>query len=299
MSTSVVVQSRSEERAVIRQGEGRGFAIARVIVGVLLLATAGLKLFDPSPDTLSGLEMLSSPRWRMAAIEAEALLGIWLLAGTFSRLLWLAALVGCSILASMSLYLGLEGQSSCGCFGAKVKVSPGYALALDLAVVTSLVWWRPFRKQGADAPPPAILRRVFAVVAGAAVLLAIGFVGLAWLFGSPSETILHLRGESITVEPSVVQVGEGVAGEQRTLTIQLSNHGNRPVTILGGTTNCSCITTSDLPIIVPPKKFRSITIQIIFRGDRGRFQHSFVLYTNDERQSTITVGFVGRVVESS
>lgn len=94
---------------------------------MLLLVTAGLKLVDPSPDAFSGLELLSSSRWRMAAIEAEALLGLWLLTGAHPRLLWLATMFCFSLLASVSVYLGIEGQSSCGCFGARLPVSPWYA----------------------------------------------------------------------------------------------------------------------------------------------------------------------------
>jgi hypothetical protein len=88
-----------------------------VVLGLLLITTAGLKLFDPSPDTLGGLELLSSPHWRLAAIYAEAALGVWLLIGSLPRLLWVGALVGFSLLASASLYLAIDGQSfpQCSC----------------------------------------------------------------------------------------------------------------------------------------------------------------------------------------
>jgi hypothetical protein len=298
MNTSDVTHVENEEIAVGRPGERRGFMVVRIALGVLLLATAGLKLFDPSPDAFSGLELLSSSRWRMAAIEAEALLGLWLLIGAYPRLLWLTALFCFTLLASVSMYLGIEGQSSCGCFGARLPVSPWYALALDLTAIVALAWWPPPPRHGTGVPSLAISRQVLAVVASAAVLLAVGLGGLAWMYGSPYEALLHVRGESITVEPSVTQVGDGIAGEQRTFTVQLSNHQVRPVKILGGTTTCSCIATDDLPITVPLKDSRSITIRITFRGNPGRFQHSFVLYTDEEMQPTVTAAFTGRVIES-
>jgi hypothetical protein len=170
-----------------------GFTAVRIALGVLLLATAGLKFFDPSPDAFSGLELLSSPRWHMAAIEAEALLGLWLLRGAYPRLLWMAALSCFTLLASVSWYLGSEGQSSCGCFGAKLPVSPWYALGLDLIAVASLVWWRPRQRQQTAWPYSATMRRVLATASGAGVILAVIFGGLTWIYGSPYNALLNVR----------------------------------------------------------------------------------------------------------
>ena len=275
-----------------------GFTVVRVILGMLLIAAAGLKLFDHSPDSLDLMGLTVSPHWHTAVIEAEALLGIWLLTGAAPRLLWLAALLGFSLLAGVSLYLGIKGQPSCGCFGAKLTVNPWWALALDLAAVASLVWWRPPRGYRTGVPFSAMLRRALAVAVGSGAILAAVLGGLTWMYGSPGEALRHFRGESITVEPSVSQVGDGVVGDVRTFTVQLSNHRERPVAILGGTATSACTTANDLPIIVPPKESRSITVQIKFRGSTGRFRHSFVLYTDDEGQPTVTAWFVGRVIES-
>jgi len=286
---------RVESGLYLSHRECTGFTIVRFILGVLLLTTAGLKLFDPSPDVFRGLEPFSSPQGRMAVIEVEAILGLWLLAGAQLRLLWVSALLFFVILASASLYMGIEGQSSCGCFGAKLSVSPWYAFGLDLAAVASLLCWRPRQEYRSDA---AMMRRTVAVAAGAGVILAAVMGVLTWVYGSPYEALLYAKGESLTVEPSVSHVGDGVAGERRTFTIQLTNHRDNPIKVIGGTTNCSCIATSDLPIVVPPKESRSITVRINFRGGPGRFRHSFVLYTDDERQATITAWFSGRMIES-
>lgn len=82
ISTSAINPPQAEVRETAAFSKVRyGFTITRLVLGVLLLTSAALKLFDPSPDTLSALELLSSPRWQMAAIEVEALLGLWLLTG--------------------------------------------------------------------------------------------------------------------------------------------------------------------------------------------------------------------------
>lgn len=272
-----------------------GFPVVRLVLGGLLLTTAALKLIDPSPDTFSALELLSSPRWQMAAIEVEALLGAWLLTGAFPLLLWLAALLCFALLASVSLYLGIEGQSSCGCFGAKLPVSPWYAMGLDFAALTALIGWRPHQGYRSDS---ATMRRILAVAAGTGVILALGFGGLTWMYGSPYEGLWHVRGESITLEPIVSLVGDGLLGEEHTFNIQLTNHRDRPIKVIGGTANCSCLATNDLPIIVQQKESRSITVRMNFRGNPGRFRHSFVLYTDEEEQATVAAWFTGRVIAS-
>ena len=103
----------------------------------------------------------------------------------------------------------------------------------------------------------------------------------------------------MSVEPWVSQAGEGVAGERRTFTVQVTNHGDRPVRVVGGTTTCACIATGDLPITVPPGESRPIEVQMTFRGGTGRFQHNFSLYTDDEKQPVVTARFAGRVIEAS
>jgi hypothetical protein len=103
----------------------------------------------------------------------------------------------------------------------------------------------------------------------------------------------------MSVEPSLSWAGEGVAEEERTLTIQLTNHGDQPVQVIGGTANCACITTTDLPISIPPRESRPIDVKVTFKGGVGRFQRNFVLYTDDKNQPVIKARFAGRVVEAS
>jgi hypothetical protein len=78
--------------------------------------------------------------------------------------------------------------------------------------------------------------------------------------------------------------------------VQLTNHNNHPIHVVGGTTTCSCITTLDLPLQLPEKSTGSINVALKFVGSPGRFQRSFVLYTDDERQPIAVARFSGRVI---
>lgn len=125
--------------AVVPKGRGlRGYQVVRAVLGLLLLTAAGLKAYDP----LAQDSFLGSPRLHIAAIETETLLGLWLLSGWSVRASWVSALGLFSLLAGVSLWLALEGQSSCGCLG-RVQVSPWAMFALDLAALMALAIWRP------------------------------------------------------------------------------------------------------------------------------------------------------------
>jgi hypothetical protein len=113
------------------------------VLGLLLLTAAVLK----------GQELLTVPAanrdfwsWRpflVFQVECELALGIWLLSGPFRRLAWLAALLCFGLFCSVTLYKGLTGAASCGCFG-RVHVDPWVTLlAVDLPAVLALALFRP------------------------------------------------------------------------------------------------------------------------------------------------------------
>jgi hypothetical protein len=269
----------------------RGWRVVSLLLGVLLLTTAGLKFFDPSPEAIDELANLFSQRWRMAAIEAEALLGLWLLTGVFPQLLWIAAFLGFTFLAGASLLLGIDGQPSCGCFGAKLPVNPWYTFGGDLAVLAALWYWRPTSpslSMDGDSLARSLLlglRRT----AGIAVILAIGTGVLFAIDRSPLDALAFLRGESITIDPVVLDVGSGNFGEERMVPVRVTNHTDRAILITGGSADCKCVTTVDLPLLVPARETRTLQIKVRFVGKAGKFRQRFKLI---DENAIVTVAHV-------
>jgi len=272
----------------------RGTEALRVVLGLVLLVAAGLKGHELALDPLTEDSFLASPPLQIAAIEVEILLGLWLLSGLARRAAWVAALGFFGVMAGVSLYMALAGQTSCGCFG-RLTVNPWLTFAFDGAAVAALAVWRPVRAEGTGSV--GWLRGVLRTGLGTAAFLTLIGGALLLAFDDPAAALAQLRGEVIAVEPSVSQVGDGIALEQRRFTVQLTNHGERPVRLLGGTTTCSCIATEDLPTTVPAGESRSIAVDVKFSGGAGRFQHSFILYTDDAKQPVVTARFAGRVIE--
>lgn len=266
--------------------------MVRAAVGLFLLVAASLKIHALASDPFAEDSLLASPRLLVAAIELEIVLGLWLLSGWFPRAGWIAALGFFGIATATNLYLGVSGQTSCGCFG-HVRVSPWVTCLIDAGALVALAIWRPSLVAPADSvESPSLFRR-----GATQTVLLLSAVGGAFflLSDSPMRTLALLRGEAITVTPAVSDVGEGEVGEVRTFEIQLSNRTSEPIRLVGGTAKCSCLATKDLPLTLHGGETQSVQVIIKFTGSEGRFQHPFVFLADDPRQPTVVARFSGRV----
>jgi hypothetical protein len=285
--------ARSGMRLVIQP---RLWPVIRILAGLLCLAAAALKSHGMALGPLSRDSVLSSPPLQVAAIEIEILLGVWLLSGQYRGTAWLAAMIWFMVLGGASLYLALVGQRSCGCLGV-VHVSPWTMFIADITTIGVLAACRP--RCGLIDWGELSLRRPLttAVSAGAMFVLACG-VFLVFTHAS-SDVLARARGESITLEPSVYDAGDGVAGEGRTVPVEIVNHTRHPIRVVGGTRKCSCRVTEGLPLTVSPHGSASLEVYVRFSGTAGVFRRAYVLYTDDEQHPFVTAQVTGRVVNQS
>ncbi len=278
-------------------GALHNFVVVRIFLGVLLLLAAGFKAHALWVDPAPIVGLFASPRWQVAFIEAELVLGIWLLSGAYPRRAWLAACVAFLLFAGTSLYLGLAGQASCGCFG-RLAVSTWTALALDLGALFALWISRPaevnLRLLSVASFRPSALR--LCAVAAVVTVAGIFLVSLPYSDSPLGAALARLRGESIGVDPPLSELGEGSPGEERQFEITLRNYTDRPMRIIGGTADCSCVTTSDLPITVPQGEARRITVMARFVGPVGVAQQVFRLFTDDEKHPVVMARFTRRLL---
>src|SRR5262249_30682715 len=118
------------------------YKVIRLSVGAFLLKAAGLKTHGLVTDPLAQDSLLVTPRVLIATIEIEIVLGLRLLSGRAARASRVAAVTFFGLLAAASLYLAIDGQPSCGCFG-RVSVRPRWTFGLDAAVIAALTAWPP------------------------------------------------------------------------------------------------------------------------------------------------------------
>lgn len=112
-------------------------------LGILLLTAAILKGWQLMNEPVANNNIWSNRWFLIMTVEFELALGIWLVSGLFKKAAWLAS-IGCfSFFSMVTLYKGITGFASCGCFGS-VHVNPWITLfAVDLPAVIALLIFRP------------------------------------------------------------------------------------------------------------------------------------------------------------
>ncbi|MFO0845809.1 MAG: hypothetical protein U0797_26075 [Gemmataceae bacterium] len=271
---------------------GAAYPVVATLIGVLLLAAALLKLAGGTADSLGQNAALFFPAARMVSVQAELLLGLWLLSSWQARAARWAAMGFFAAMAAVSLWLALQGQSTCGCFG-RIAVHPWATLGLDLAALVAFALLKP---NNAGSGPGLLSRGVVTATFGAVVLLTASALGMMAYWQADLATVLaRLRGETVRVHPALTDLGRGRRGEWRAFDVWVKNHSDQPIRLAGGSSDCACVATEELPCTVPPRGMAVITVHARFTGTTGLFQHEYVLVTDDTNQPFLIARFTGQV----
>jgi hypothetical protein len=266
-----------------------------------------LKVWGLGVDPVGRAGLLATPEAQLAIIEFEFAMGIWLLSGKNAPAAWLAAVLTFAIFAGVSLYLGLIGETSCGCAGRLVTMSPWVAFGIDLVVLglLGLGWrhltWRAEPREGPVATREVTLAASLAPVAmaitGVAILSAI-MLALAYAnFGSVPAAVAHFRGERVTAQ-RFVEVEPGSPGDSRRATVTITNWTDKPIRLIGGTSDCACTVLEDLPITIPEGGRRDVSVSIALTGKPGIYTRKAGFLIEDEGLRQLTFVLSGRILES-
>jgi hypothetical protein len=195
----------------------------------------------------------------------------------------------------------LIGETSCGCAGRRLTVSPWVAFAVDVLVVGLLLVGRP------DLTP--LRENTCRTLAKQSVPLACALAGLAILgvglvttarmtVGSVPAALAHLRGDRVSVVPNVAEVEQGTAGERRQVKVEVVNWTDGPIRVIGGTSDCSCTVLGDLPVEIPPRESRSALVDISLKGGPGIFTRKADFLIDDHGLKRISFSVTGRILKS-
>mgnify|MGYP005849558541 CR=1 FL=1 len=149
-----------------------GYDVVRILVGALLITAALLKGYQLATEPVRGNGLFASRGFLIAVVEIELLLGLTLCSGLAPWHTWLTGLLCFGCFFAVSLYKAVSGELSCGCFG-KWAVNPWYTATLDLAVVASLLWWRPGAALGMGVRRASGLAVLFGVWIPVGALIAV------------------------------------------------------------------------------------------------------------------------------
>lgn len=236
--------------------------------------------------------LFSAPAVQFFLIQYELFLAVWLLSGKFALKAWWTALLTFFAFAAVSGYQGWIGRTSCGCFG-RVMLNPWYAFALDIAVLTALLFARPQQIPAPDVSSSRAqnaLRPITWAVAGIIAVSGV-FVGIAFIgFGSIPAAIAHFRGEPVSMLPRTLNLGVCVPGSSQDIVIEVKNWTDKSIRLVGGTADCSCTVLHDLPALIPAKESKSVSVQMRVPTKPGTFVRT-ASFLVDVDGSSKRVGF--------
>jgi hypothetical protein len=269
-------------------------AIVAIGLGCVFLTAACFKAYAYFSDSLQPLFYVLSPKWQILLMEGECLLGLWLISGFYRRPALVAALVTFVTFSAVNFFLGVLGRPSCGCFG-NVQVNPWYVFTLDLLAVIAIIYSRPWEGllqgvRGFGLPK---------ALCGLAVsLLLFTGSGLAFLSPSFGRLLAIWRGESVEVKPAVSFLGQIPRGTAQEFSVTITNHGNHPVRIIGGSADCRCH-VQGLPVVLDPGETRQIGVIAPFGGSPGTIQKPFRFFTDDPGCPYVSAWVSAYVVDMS
>ena len=103
--------------------------IIRILCGFFLLSSVLLKTEGLAEGSHEA--SVIPAELRLAATEVELIVGLWLVSGWSRNTGRLVAIVLFAGLAAVSLYMLVNGEAACGCFG-RIRVHPRWTLLFDL-----------------------------------------------------------------------------------------------------------------------------------------------------------------------
>ena len=79
------------------------------------------------------------------------------------------------------------------------------------------------------------------------------------------------------------------------MSVTVENLTETDIRLIGGTANCPCIATSDLPLTIPAGDKVTVNVRIKFTGESGRFKHTYIWYTDAPSQTQLSGSVTGQV----
>ena len=266
--------------------------LAAFTVGGILVGAAVFKAISTSaPRNLFG-EFPSGAWLQVVSIPFELALGGWLILSVNKRAPLLVALVAFAGFTAVNVRDISHGVAKCGCFG-DLPVTPWTALAIDgtALALLALSYLTLRRGETFRTGTRAALVQFVAYQA----LLALGWSAyVAAGSGSSEVALASLGGDEIAVRPGQIDFGTGLAGEQLPRTVTIHNLAASPLTLLGGTADCSCVATADMPVTIPPGESRTVGITLKLPATAGTFRREAYLWTDNPSHKTLAIELTGR-----
>jgi hypothetical protein len=152
----------------------------------------------------------------------------------------------------------------------------------------------PNEAHAPDSPPAQ--KRAMSWLATTILFVNVGFalvlvVGIQW-FGSAASALAYLRGDSLVPDAYSKSFGTAAKDERPSVEFLLRNRTEQPIKVLGVTRSCTCLATSDLPIVIPPHGEAILQVSSQAKSRLGPYSERLRVFT-DAGQSSFVLGVQG------
>jgi len=126
---------------------------------------------------------------------------------------------------------------------------------------------------------PTLVRHSIALIIFAGVLVSIGIIQ----FGSIDTAFAYVRGERLFLQPQVVTLDNCEVDTTLTTKFEVYNFTGQTVNILRASSDCSCVSTSDMPIEIPTGQRRQMNFRIEIPSHPGHYIQE-LFFVTDSRE---------------
>ena len=255
--------------------------LVRYSVAGILMVAAVLKIIGLAYNVVPGHGWMSHSAIQSSAVIIELILGVWLISGRTKSVAWLFATLLFMLFAIVSFVSSYQGLPSCNCFGS-ISLNPIWVCLFDAGIVAALLLVRPSRADVASEVAQYGLPAAYTA-------LAFLTISILWYVTDADQYYNRIvLGKILHVE-SAVDFGEVEPKSIVTESIVVHNSGQQPVTIVGGTSTCSCI-VSETPVSLSPGESGSVNLTIKVPSEfQGQVYYNIELWTDYSRQPRLPV----------
>lgn len=123
------------------------------------------------------------------------------------------------------------------------------------------------------------------------ILVNVGFSALFVVgtrrFGSLASALAYVRGDGLTPDVYARDFGTLSQSEPASVTFSLRNHTQRPITVLGAKPTCTCLVTSDLPVVIPAGRAASLVVTARAGSRLGAYSQSVRVLTDSAPRTLV------------
>jgi Protein of unknown function (DUF1573) len=140
-----------------------------------------------------------------------------------------------------------------------------------------------------DTPPAS--KRAMSWLATTIIFVNVGFalvlvVGIQ-RFGSAASALAWLRGDSLVPDAYSKSFGTVAKDERPSVEFLLRNWTKQPIKVIGSAGSCTCVATSDLPIVVSPHGESILRVSSRARSGSGPYSERLHVFTDPGQPSLV------------